>query len=1068
MLNTLPGGKDYSDKMDLLTISSLIKYTRPDWLASVMTNFYGELRGASYLRRSQNIEQIYTYTTNKRCTVLLFQQVDFTPITLINKMANKAGYKMLLFNAVRSRVEEVKAAFEKAAREQSWLVIDNIELLPSTSASLLIKEICSLFERTSLLSSFRVWITYKLELKKLDLSSNVSPTAADVPLWMGLCYYVFLDECYSVSEEMRHLHTAEMAEYNTQMSEVLNKKLFNRDKDMIDTIRKETKQGSNSITATPKKDAGSHRNDEKGNPDGINPNADNDKIAGLAGLEIQAFEVLVEKKVTLKEQKVECNFQDELQTYHSTKSQYDDYLKNKKRISYLLKLILSILRQRRHKLQLSQTRQTASQFNIGKDRQVHNVLQSLLDLCNSPGRGDPYQLIFAGLVSVFTDWSNLDDAASSPLILHSFFKTFISDLPKKDVIFDFAGIKYLVPGIKRFEDFGAMFTDSVLSFPSEDSGRLLGLRPNEERLAEYQASKICMRFLNSHISIADLVDDHSNYLEDFDLTQFAEDNDKNDQEILSRFYLNSIEYGFNLIQNHEFKSEVPADLKKIVLNLIELFSESSHKEILKKLGCEEGVTVESEEDEDSEEAEIGSKRPSLVSKSGRKTPQRMSLLETSRDKGVTGSHTFPVIGVTLPEPDSKNIILPDSLETTPESRSRADDFYLKTGLTPRKTKIYLNFNMNEKQMRDRYRKPILLQEYRFLATLLNQLCFDLKLAKFYLEGDILNQHKAQAKALIEAISANQLPQSWLSLVGGLHLQTATFKDFVKSLLVGFDSLYVLAVEMTRELPPIINLARLLSPASLLANLLAFNACHFDVSLASSVFMLMQGKSDSDKIYPKSMTWTISGLKIRGGRLDSDGKLIDEDQRSKAFDLGPLHLEITQFESVEEKAIHVQRISRPGEISLMLNTNFEDETDKTEEFLQDVQDLKLSSSLTPVSASTKMLMSGDSSPASALIKKQPSPEPSSRKGSIHLQAPQQGGLQSISAIQAMTGPRGRRPHQAAVIEKPKVHVVRLPVILTSARSFNALTELPVFFYCYSMKPQSHWLERTTAVVLDASN
>jgi hypothetical protein len=127
-LDLLPGGQEYQKRADLLSIGSLVKYARPDWLASVLKTFYGELRGPGYLRKNQSIEQIFAYSTNKRATVLLFRQVDFAPVAIIEKMAVKANAKMTLFNAVRTKADEFKPAFEKAAREHTWLVIEGIEI----------------------------------------------------------------------------------------------------------------------------------------------------------------------------------------------------------------------------------------------------------------------------------------------------------------------------------------------------------------------------------------------------------------------------------------------------------------------------------------------------------------------------------------------------------------------------------------------------------------------------------------------------------------------------------------------------------------------------------------------------------------------------------------------------------------------------------------------------------------------------------------------------------------------------------------------------------------------------
>jgi hypothetical protein len=922
----------------------------------------------------------------------------------------------------------------------------------------------ALFEKTNLLSTFRVWVTFKLETRQLDLELNTSPKSSEVPLWMGLCYYVFLDECGSVAEEMRHLHASELSDYNNQVNNVMNQKLFNRDKDFIESTKKETKPGNTAI-ATPRKEPDDEKIRDKDKHSIENMSMASDaKSNAQAVIEINAFDLLIEKKVTLVEKKVKCNLLDELQTLNPSKPHVEEFTKNKKRTLFLLKWIFSILRQRRVQMSNSLGNKAVVSFRVSKDRQLHSTLLSIIDLCSMPGRGDPYQALFSCFIAVNSDWRLLDDVFSSPVLLYNLFKTFITDLPKQDAQFDFGGQKYLVPGPKRFADFGSMFTDSVLSFPTEDAGRLLGMRPNDETETDLQTSRQIFRYLNSNLQISELVDDHSNYLEDFDLAQFAADNDKPDQEITSRFFLNSIEYGYNLIQNHEFKSEVKADLKKIVTNLVGLFSEQSHKEIYKRLMAEIGQISESEDEDEGSEDEIMQKRFSLVSKGGRKTPHRMSLLESPSMDRSNNSPQNLQIAVKPPETEDKVLLLPMSLEGSHDSRTRADDFFAMTGLTPRTTKAYLTFNLTEKQIRDRYRKPLLLHEYSLLVSLLDRLSFDLRLAQYQLEGEHLGQRKAAAQAVVEAISADQLPPGWLELAAGLHVSIGSFRDLAKSVLARLDGLLVLAVDMQQGLPPIVNLGRLLSPRSWLCGLLLANASQFDLAPAGSVFMLLQAKNDDDKVYPKSTVWTVGGLKIRGGCLDDKGRLADEPPRAKLYDLGPLHLEITQFESTEEQPTGVPTLVNSGELSLMLNTEFEDEKDKTAEFLKEILEIKKASNLITIPQKSSA-PSGDITPSSAL-KMAPS-GPSSRRGSIHQQNAQAGFL-NIPGNQPVTGQRSRRASIAPVIEKPRIYVVRIPVMLTTESSFNTLTDLPVYFYCYSMQPQSHWLERATCIVLEDSN
>jgi hypothetical protein len=160
---------------------------------------------------------------------------------------------------------------------------------------------------------------------------------------------------------------------------------------------------------------------------------------------------------------------------------------------------------------------------------------------------------------------------------------------------------------------------------------------------------------------------------------------------------------------------------------------------------------------------------------------------------------------------------------------------------------------------------------------------------------------------------------------------------------------------------------------------------------------------------------------------------------KLFDLGPLHVEITQFQSTDENPTAVPTLINSGEISLMLNTEYEEEKDKTEELLKEIMELKKGRNLATVPLKTPAI-SGENTPTNG--KKTPSAV-NSRRGSIHQQNSQGGSFLNLPSI-PISGQRSRRASIAPPIERPKVYVVRIPVVLTSERSFNSLTDLPSLF------------------------
>jgi hypothetical protein len=1063
------------ENSDLLTIGNFVKYGRPDWMESIMKRFYGELRGEPFMYKKQNFERVYAYSTNRRCSVVLFQSVDFNPVGLIEKMSRKVECKKVVYhNSIRDTIDNLKSSIEIQCKQKNWIVIENINLLSPQAANLLIRETTTLMEKSASHPEFRVWVVYQLPNEMLSISKNKSPGNHDIPLWFGMCYYAFLDRCMNIAEDMKQLYSAELSHCSQMIQKEIEQNLVSRDKGFMEVTKREmTKSNSNILntgnagTSNKVLDIPFALDDHK---DQVERSIDHRTTSenATANLNLEGTEAMAEKPLVIVEKRVKCNLMEELSKYQTskTKPNMEEYQKNKERIIFLLKLLASILRQRKLKLQRVSFPKKNPNVMLIKDKQMHSSITYLVEECGKSVHKEPYQALLNGFLNLFSDWMFLDDPFCSPLLVTHYFYVFFTELPKQDAEFDFNGQKYFIPGPKRFTtDLGATIVDSVLTFPTEDSNRFLGLRPNDESVVEYSKSKACFRFLTSRMSILELLDDHSNYLEDFDLKKFAEDNKKPNQEIISRFFLNNIEYGYNLIENHEFKSELKSDLKRVVNNVLSMFSEKSYKEIGRKLEIDEkgdDLSASDNSNSDEDDMSIADKIDSrkrlsklAVPKSGSSVGHRFSLLETQTHRGSGGiSSRKGAVRGSNAEGENENVV---------DQRLLAEDFFKKTGITPKKSKVYFTFNLTEKYIRDNFKRALLIDQFNILALLLSYLSFDLNQARFYLEGDVLSQYKSQAKLIVDCISNNQVPASWVRRVESLNVDTSSFKNMVKSIVKKLDSLYSMAVELEFELPPILNLSRFISPRSLLITILAANSAFHEVSFTNSVIMLMQGKSDTDKIYQKSTVWTISGLKIRGGILDGEGRLANEDERAKPFDLGPLHLEITQFDQKEDEKGKMSSLSTTGEISLMLNTNFEEEKDKTIEFLNEINELKKNDKLDHQTKRKTPLNSGTTTPA----------QPGSRRDSVQLLPGQT--LTGLSKHQAnlTTGnqastPSKRRMSLAPTVEKTRIQVVRLPVFMGSSTSCNPLTDLPVYFYCYSMLPQSHWIERCTYITLDESD
>lgn len=121
---------------------------------------------------------------------------------------------------MRGTIEDFKVQLETCNKKGSWLVVENLQLLPEIDASLLIKEANEILEKGLVSTGFRCWIIYQLDSRVLDSSEN-GYSIDHLPLWFGVCYYVFLDESKSIAEELFHMNSPELETYSNKLVQTL-------------------------------------------------------------------------------------------------------------------------------------------------------------------------------------------------------------------------------------------------------------------------------------------------------------------------------------------------------------------------------------------------------------------------------------------------------------------------------------------------------------------------------------------------------------------------------------------------------------------------------------------------------------------------------------------------------------------------------------------------------------------------------------------------------------------------------------------------------------------------------
>ena len=693
-----------------------------------------------------------------------------------------------------------------------------------------------------------------------------------------------------------------------------------------------------------------------------------------------------------------------------------DFTASRSRTIYLLKYIISIIRQRKMICENIIKDRIYTSFNIAKDVQLDDMLKHLFNSVAETSPAHPHILLLNSVSQIFSASNTLSDYCTSPVLFYKYDTSYILDVPAtQDVLLDFGGDKkYKVPSLSTTARLPLLYKSVQIMFPFKDSLKLFGMSNNDEMLNNYQRSVAAHVVLTENLNISDLLYDHGNHIEDFNLDGFTKDNKKSDKEVITRFYLNSIEYGFSLIQNHEFKFELKNDLKNLVEVMLKVFSDSILNEIHGFIVLNSTYTV---------------LNPGGAGDASAKKPA------PSPQSAMVDHRRFSILSPVGKEPESEQL------------RSLEEDFYAKTGFIPKKSKIYMTLNSEEKQNRLQFRRFFMMHEYRALSSLVRAIFSDLQLVKFSIEGDLLCRDREHTRILIECISGNRIPEAWHRRLFGLNLDVRSFKDLVKSIFVKIDALFSLSKD--RDLPPIINIDRLVHPSGFIMNVLQFNNIRNGVPIEESCLMLSKKMtSDKSKIYQNSMVWKVSGLKIRGGKVDEEGFLVDEEAREFFFDLGPLHLEIARFEKAGGRCLEGFT-----HVPIVFNINYEYEADLQAVFEEEAfkmfkcEDLKLSAQKRAAKYTDPLgkRISEVINSAEANIKSQTS----SKR------------LSMISPFAAHGSIRDVRNKPEATNEKDEKrveYVVRIPVVSSCLYTYNPIVDPSFYIYFHSFRPQHHWIDR----------
>lgn len=464
----------------------------------------------------------------------------------------------------------------------------------------------------------------------------------------------------------------------------------------------------------------------------------------------------------------------------------------KKEMVYKLKFIFSLMRQRNPQIDILQDRKFKFTYIHLSDKTINLMLEKVLSIIDL-NIDEQFSVVFKYLSKLFFPTEMVDCFQDSPLLFENFFEIFVYSSTSKNVMLNFGRQKYLLPGSNLANsEFPLVFKHCLMKYPYLDNIKLMGLKNNEEKLINYKTSRNSFKLLSNLFKETGIGDEKSNYLDYNTLNLFVQLNQGTDEEVIDASVVDSLEYGVEIMTAFEKNSQRKNTASKLLQDIIEGFDDEAFALF--------------------EETLLGERVSSPASGS----PIRMKR-DFSR-----GDHLMSPVRRKFKEDMMKY-----SSPATQEVFSKSTMNY--------KTFAFQKNNFQNKDLLE-YKKYFLLHEFRTLKRLISIVLTDLRMAKYYLDGEVNHRSKKRAIEILDSFYKNKIPEPWIEKLSSFNLCMKDFSLLIRSLMMKYDNLYYLTISLHNIMPPILDLSRLLDPSSFLTNAALFNNIKFKVSQNTIIFL----------------------------------------------------------------------------------------------------------------------------------------------------------------------------------------------------------------------------------------
>lgn len=484
-------------------------------------------------------------------------------------------------------------------------------------------------------------------------------------------------------------------------------------------------------------------------------------------------------------EKINFNFHEEILIKKQLAGNFNSKIflqEHKKEILFKLRFIISLIRQRNPQIDILQDKKFKYIEVHLSDKVINLILEKVISIVNL-NIEEQFSIIFKYLAKLFFPIELVNCFQDSPLLFENLFEIFVFSSTSKNVMLSYGRQRYLLPGSDLSnKTFSEVFEHCLLTYPYLDNIKLMGLKNNEEKLINYKISRKTFKLLSNLFKDTGIADEKTNYLDHHTLNLFVELNQGSDDQIIDASVVDSLEYGVEIMTAFEKHSQKKNSASQLLKEIIEGFDDEAFALI--------------------EETLLGKRISS---------PASGSPMNKRRRNMKTG-------GISP-------IKLNRSKEEDQGSKKRKSDF--------NRTHTFKTFAFQQNVVQNsdllEYKKYFLLHEFRTLKRIIHIVLSDLRMAKYYLDGEVNHRSKERALKILNCFNKNEIPSSWIDKLSSFNLCLRDFSMLIRSLMMKYDNLFYLSISLNGIMPPILDISRLLDPSSFLSNAALFNNLKFDVN-----------------------------------------------------------------------------------------------------------------------------------------------------------------------------------------------------------------------------------------------